>query len=53
MADGTQRTITWPANFKWEGGSAAPTMTSVSGKIDIVTLIYDGTTYYAAIVQNF
>lgn len=49
-ADGTVRTITWPASFKWGGGSA-PTMTGTLNKVDILTArTYDGgTTWYPAI----
>ncbi|MRX48544.1 hypothetical protein [Pedobacter puniceum] len=47
------RTVTFPTtNWKWSGGTA-PTITAGAGKTDIVTIIYDGTTYYAAILQNF
>ncbi|MFZ4550075.1 MAG: hypothetical protein ACOYN4_21685, partial [Bacteroidales bacterium] len=46
------RTVAFPAAWKWSGGSV-PTVTATLNKTDIVTLIYDGTTYYAAIVQNF
>ncbi len=38
--------------IRWSGGTA-PTITTGAGKTDIVTLIYDGTTYFAAILQNF
>lgn len=54
-ADGTARTITWPASFKWPGGTA-PTLTSTNGKLDIITCITDdgGTSWYAFISgQNF
>ncbi len=44
--------VTFPAAWKWAGGSA-PDITPTTGKLDIVTLIYDGATYYATIVQNF
>ena len=30
-----------------------PTVTAVNGKIDIITLIYDGSNFYAAALQNF
>ncbi len=46
------RTVAFPAAWKWSGG-IVPTVTVTAAKTDIVTLIYDGTTYYAAIVQNF
>lgn len=49
-ADGTPRTITWPAAVKWPGG-ASPTLTSTAGKVDTFTLYtYDaGTKWYAFI----
>lgn len=37
-------TITWPT-IKWKGGTA-PTISTGSGDIDIVTLYYDGTSYH-------
>lgn len=54
-ADGTARTIAWPASFRW-GGAGAPTMTSTSGKVDWVQLItVDGGTTWDAFAngQNF
>ena len=54
-ADGTARTVTWPAAVKWAGGTA-PTLTSTNTKVDLFTLTtHDGgTTWYASIVgQNF
>lgn len=50
-ATGT-RDVTFPAAWKWAGG-AAPNLTNTANKTDIVTLIYDGATYYSTIVQNF
>ena len=51
--DGTGgRTVAFPSGLKWKGGSA-PTVTSTASKTDIVSLIYDGTSYFATIVQNF
>ncbi len=53
IQDGTgNRTLIFPAAWKWSGGTT-PTITSAANKIDIVTVIYDGTTYFASIVQNF
>ena len=46
------RAIALPSEWKWSGGST-PTITQVGSALDIVTLIYDGTNYYAAISQNF
>lgn len=44
--------ITFPVAWKW-ASAFIPDITPTSGKLDIVTLIYDGTNYYATIVQNF
>lgn len=55
MADGTARTITWPAAVKWPGGTA-PTMTSTNGKKDIFSFLSpdNGTTWFGFIGgQNF
>jgi len=46
-------TIVWPASFKWSGG-VVPTLTGISGKTDIVSLICDGAgTYYCTYALNF
>jgi hypothetical protein len=45
-------TVAFPADWKWSGGSV-PTITATANKTDIVTLIYDGTTYFASAIQNF
>lgn len=47
-ADGTPRTISWPASVKWPNNSA-PTLTSTAGKTDTFVLYtYDaGTKWYA------
>lgn len=37
-ASGTARTIAWPAAVKWSGG-VAPTLTSTSGAVDIISLL--------------
>lgn len=50
-ATGT-RDVTFPLTWKWAGG-VIPSLTNTPNKLDIVTLIYDGTTYYTTIVQNF
>lgn len=46
------RTINFPSAWKWAGG-IVPSLTNTANKLDIVTLIYDGVTYYATIVKNF
>ena len=46
-------TVTFPTtNWKWSGGTV-PTITATNGKTDIVTIVYDGTTYFASAIQNF
>jgi hypothetical protein len=50
-ATGT-RDIIFPSTWKWAGG-VIPSLTNTANKLDIVTLIYDGVTYYTTIVQNF
>ena len=50
-ADGTARTVAWPASFKWAGG-VTPTLTSTNGKKDIFTIFtIDGGTTYNAIIS--
>lgn len=39
-------TVTWPGAVKWVGGTA-PTLSTTVGKVDIVTLFYNGTSYFA------
>ena len=46
------RDVAFPSSWKWAGGYV-PSLTNTANKVDIVTLIYDGTTYYATMVQNF
>ncbi len=53
VQDGTgSRTITWPGNVRWPGGTA-PTLSTAAGAIDIVGIYYDGTNYYGDISTNF
>ena len=50
--DGTGgRTVTFPT-IKW-ADDAVPTVTTTANRTDLVTLIYDGTHYYATCLQNF
>jgi len=45
--DGTgSRLVTWPT-ITWAGGSA-PTLSTTAGAVDIIDLLYDGTTYYGS-----
>jgi hypothetical protein len=53
-ADGTARSIAWPASFRWAGGTA-PTLTATANKVDIFVFVtWDGgSTWYAHIAgQN-
>jgi hypothetical protein len=52
-ASGAAGTITWPT-VKWASGFT-PTLTATNGKVDIVTLIYDGTNtcYYGGASLNY
>jgi hypothetical protein len=54
IQDGTgSRIATFPvSNWKWAGGNI-PTLSTVANTTDIVSLIFDGTTYYATIVKGF
>ena len=45
-------TVTWPASVVWSGGTA-PTLTTTVGKLDIVTLVFDGTNYYGTYSLNY
>ena len=45
------RTVTFPT-IKW-ADDAVPTITATRNRTDLVTLIYDGTHYYATCLQNF
>ena len=50
-ATGSRTITTWPT-IKWAGGTA-PTLTTTASKADIVTLLYDGASYYASATLNF
>ncbi len=53
VQDGTgSRTATFPASVKWAGGSA-PTLTTTANAVDIISLLYDGTNYYASSALDF
>jgi len=47
----TPRNLIWPASVKWTGG-VTPVISTATNAVDIVSLIYDGTDYFASIVQN-
>lgn len=51
--DSTARTISgWPAAVKWSGGGTAPTISTTSGAVDIVSILYDGSNYWASVTQD-
>ncbi len=45
--------VTFPANVKWEGGSAPDLSSDTGGSIRIVTLYFDGSDYYAQITDSY
>ena len=49
---GGNKTITTWTSFKWQGG-AAPTLSATAGAIDVITVAYDGTNYYASAQIGF
>lgn len=49
---GGSATATWSTSITWSGG-AAPVLTTTANYSDIVTLIYDGTTWRGTVTYNF
>jgi len=49
---GGSATVTWSTTIVWTGGSA-PTLTTTANYCDIITLIYDGTTWRGVATLNF
>jgi len=52
--DGTGSRVvsSWAGGVLWSGGTA-PTLTLTSNKTDIISLFFDGTTYFATAALNF
>jgi hypothetical protein len=48
----TSRNVVWPAAVKWQGGTA-PTISTGANAVDVITLLYDGTNYYANFGQDY
>lgn len=48
----TARDVIWPAEVAWPGGTP-PVISTGGNAVDVVSLVFDGTTYYATISQNF
>ena len=44
--------VSFPTAWKWSGG-LVPIITTTTGKIDLITIVYDGSIYFASAVQNF
>jgi len=49
---GGSSTVTWSTTIVWAGGTA-PTLTTTANYLDIITLIYDGTTWRGVATLNF
>ena len=49
---GGSKTVTFPSNVKWAGGTP-PTLTTTAGAWDIITLIWDGTYFSGTSTLNF
>ena len=49
---GGSATVTWSTTIVWAGGSA-PTLTTTANFLDVITLIYDGTTWRGTATLNF
>jgi hypothetical protein len=46
------RTVTWPSSVRWSNNTA-PSLTSTSNQIDIITCFYTGSLYYCQAGLNF
>lgn len=53
-ASGTGATVNWPTGVLW-GGGTSPTLTTTTGKVDLISFIYDGinSKYYSNSSLNF
>jgi len=49
---GGSATVTWSTTIVWAGGTT-PTLTTTANYCDIITLIYDGTTWRGVATLNF
>ena len=52
QGDGSDTVGTWDSDIKWAGGSA-PTLSTGSGNIDIISFYFDGTNYYGVASLDF
>ena len=46
------KTVTWPVSVKWPGNTA-PTLSTVASRIDIISLYYDGASYYGSFAIGY
>jgi len=44
--------VNWPSTTYWPDG-ILPVVSNITSSVDVVSLLYDGTSYYATIGQNF
>ena len=44
--------VSWPGTVKWPGG-VTPTITTTSGAFDVISMFYDGTSYYASSGKDY
>jgi hypothetical protein len=51
-SSGAAATVTWATTIVWAGGSA-PTLTTTNNYVDLITLVYDGTTWRGTATLNF
>lgn len=49
---GTGNTITWGTTVRWSGGTA-PVLTTTTSKADIISLFYNGSSFYGLGSLNF
>jgi hypothetical protein len=49
---GANHSVTFPSSFKWPGGTAY-TATATNGAVDIISIFFDGTSYFCADIKNF
>lgn len=52
IIQGGTNNVTFPSDWRWASG-LIPIITPTANKIDIITLVYDGSNYFASAVQNF
>jgi len=51
-SSGAAATVTWVTPIVWAGGTA-PTLTTTNGYVDMISLVYDGTTWRGTATLNF